>query len=291
MSVNAAYLGLILIWSTTPLAIKWSGDGPGFLFAVMARMLIGALVCLVILALMRKRLVWHKKAIYTYLSASLGIFGSMLCVYWGAQHIPSGLVSVLFGLTPLLTSVFAALILKDDRLGGNQLVGIALAISGLIVIFYTDIATSHFAIKGIIAVIIATTLHSLSTVMVKKTGTDLPGIVVSTGALLISSLLFLTTWLLGNNQIPDILPIKALGSIFYLGLVGTVVGFTLFYYALNNMKASSIGLIPLITPVLALIFGYLFNSEEIGWTLLAGAGLILSGLFAHNWHTFLNRFR
>jgi drug/metabolite transporter (DMT)-like permease len=57
------------------------------------------------------------------------------------------------------------------------------------------------------------------------------------------------------------------------------------------MKASSLGLIPLITPVLALSLGYLLNSEEIGWTLMIGAGLILSGLFAHNWRTFLSRLR
>lgn len=291
MSVNAAYLGLILIWSTTPLAIKWSAEGPGFLFGVTARMLIGTLVCLLILLFMRKRLVWHPQAVYTYLSSSLGVFGSMLCVYWGAQYITSGLVSVLFGLTPLLTSLFAAFILKEKSLGLSQILGIALALSGLIVIFYTDIAESHFAVKGIIAVFLATSLHSLSTVMVKRVGTDLPGIVVTTGSLLISSLLFLLTWLLGNNALPEVLPIKAIGSIFYLGMIGTVVGFTLFYYALSHMKASSIGLIPLITPVLALILGNLLNAEEIGPKLLLGTGLILSGLVAHNSYIFINRFR
>ena len=44
MSVPAAYLGIILIWSTTPLAVKWSGEGPGYLFGVTARMVIGALL-------------------------------------------------------------------------------------------------------------------------------------------------------------------------------------------------------------------------------------------------------
>ncbi len=42
MSVPAAYLGIILIWSTTPLAIQWSTQGAGFAFAVFARMLVGA---------------------------------------------------------------------------------------------------------------------------------------------------------------------------------------------------------------------------------------------------------
>lgn len=291
MSVNAAYIGLILIWSTTPLAIKWSGEGPGFLFGVTARMLIGTIACLLIITIMRQRLIWNKKAIYTYLSSSLGVFGSMLCVYWGAQYITSGLVSVLFGLTPLLTSVFAAFILKEQSLGRSQLLGLVLALLGLVIIFYTDIANSQFAVQGIIAVVVATTLHSFSTVMVKQMGTELPGIVVTTGSLLISSLLFIVTWMLGDNTLPDTVPAKAMGSIVYLGLVGTVLGFTLFYYALSNMKASSIGLIPLITPVLALILGALLNAEEIGPKLILGSGLILSGLLAHNWQTCVVRFR
>lgn len=38
MSVSAAYLGVILIWITTPLAINWCAAGSHFLFAVTARM-------------------------------------------------------------------------------------------------------------------------------------------------------------------------------------------------------------------------------------------------------------
>ncbi|MDX1336059.1 MAG: EamA family transporter, partial [Gammaproteobacteria bacterium] len=44
MSVPAAYMGIIMIWATTPLAIKWSGESVGFLFGVSARMLIGLAV-------------------------------------------------------------------------------------------------------------------------------------------------------------------------------------------------------------------------------------------------------
>ncbi len=283
MSVNAAYLGIILIWSTTPLAIKWSGDGPGFLFGVTSRMLIGALVCLLILAFMRLRLHWHKQAVQTYLAASLGIFGSMLFVYWGAQYITSGMVSVLFGLSPLLTSVFAAFMLKEKSLAPNKLLGIVIALCGLVVVFYSDIARSSNAYYGIVAVIAATGLHSLSTVMIKKIDCRLPGIIINTGTLLISSLLFLLVWSLTDSHLPDVIPLKSGGSILYLGIFANVVGFTLFFYALKNMDANKIGLIPLITPVIALLIGYVFNAEDVGWTLLAGTGLILTGLLAHNW--------
>lgn len=283
MSVTTAYLGIIIIWSTTPLAIKWSGDGPGFLFGITARMLIGMLICLLILAFMRVRLDWNKNAILTYLAASVGIFGSMLCVYWGAQYITSGMVSVLFGLTPLLTSVFAAIILKENSLDLIKLFGICLALLGLVLVFYTDIARSEYAYIGILAVVCATILHSLSTVLVKKIGCQLPGIVINTGSLVFSSLLFIMVWLASGSSFPETIPLKSGTSILYLGVFGNVIGFTLYFYALKNMDASKIGLIPLITPVLALILGYLFNAETIGWTLITGTGLIMLGLIFHNW--------
>ena len=53
MSIPAAYLGIVLIWSTTPLAIQWSTQGTGFAFAVLARMLIGVIVAALLLAATR----------------------------------------------------------------------------------------------------------------------------------------------------------------------------------------------------------------------------------------------
>ena len=58
MSVPAAYLSIILIWSTTPLAIQWSSTGNGFLFPVMARMIIGLAICVLLLATRVHTLNW-----------------------------------------------------------------------------------------------------------------------------------------------------------------------------------------------------------------------------------------
>ncbi len=52
MSIPAAFLGVVLIWATTPLAIKWSSGGAGFLFSVASRMVLGVVICLVLVALL-----------------------------------------------------------------------------------------------------------------------------------------------------------------------------------------------------------------------------------------------
>ncbi len=282
MSVNSAYLGIILIWSTTPLAIKWSGEEVDFLFGLTARMVIGTIIALIILMFMGLRLQWHRQALLTYLSASLAIYGSMMCVYWGAQFITSGMVSVLFGLTPMLTSLMAALILKENSLSSSKILGIGLAIIGLVVIFYTDITTTALAYSGIIAIVISSAIHSLSTVLVKKVNARMPGIVITTGSLILSSFLFVLTWLLSDSEWPDVIPVKAGASILYLGVFGSVIGFTLYYYALKHLTADKIGLIPLLTPVIALILGHFANNEPLGIKLLIGTGLIMGGLVLHN---------
>jgi drug/metabolite transporter (DMT)-like permease len=114
MSLPAAYISVILIWSTTPLAIKWSAAGAGFSFAVFARMAIGALLCLLLLCLLllvalRVRLPLHRRARLACLASGLSMFGAMALTYWSAQYISSGMISVLFGLSPLLTSLLVAL--------------------------------------------------------------------------------------------------------------------------------------------------------------------------------------
>jgi drug/metabolite transporter (DMT)-like permease len=107
MSVPAAYLGIIFIWSTTPLTIQWSAQGSNFSFAVMSRMLIGLALCLLLLRLTRTRLPLTAEARRLYGVSGATLFASMLLTYWGALHIPSGLISVIFGLSPLVTGLLA----------------------------------------------------------------------------------------------------------------------------------------------------------------------------------------
>src|SRR3990172_6352317 len=59
VSVSAAYIGVIVIWSTTPLAIKWSSEGGGFLFGVTGRMLLGAVLCYALIRAFRIELPWR----------------------------------------------------------------------------------------------------------------------------------------------------------------------------------------------------------------------------------------
>ena len=90
MRVIFAYVGVILIWSTTPLAISWSSLGVGASFAVASRMVLGCLVAFCVLKLANISFALHKKALLAYLVSGLGIYLAMGATYWGALYLPSG---------------------------------------------------------------------------------------------------------------------------------------------------------------------------------------------------------
>lgn len=283
MSVPAAYLGIIIIWSTTPLAIKWSGEEAGFLFGVASRMLIGAAVCTLLLLILARKLPWHREARQTYLAAGLGIYGAMMSVYWGSQYIPSGLISVIFGLTPIVTGVIAAIWLQERSLTASKLAGIFLGIVGLIIIFGTGVELSEGAVSGIAAVLLAVILHSVSAVWVKSISARLPALEVTNGGLLIAAPLYLVTWLLFSDGWPEDISTRTALSISYLAVFGSVLGFIMYFYVLKHIDASRVALVTLLTPVLALLLGQGLNNEIINPAVWIGTFCILVGMSVYQW--------
>ena len=263
MSLPAAYVGVIILWSTTPLAIQWSGDGTGFLFGVASRMTIGAAVALLLVRLLRVVMPWHGKARETYVASGLGIYAAMLCVYWAAQYIPSGWISVLFGLSPIITGVMATLWLDERAFTPAKLGGMLLGLVGLVVIFGTGLDQGTEVIYGILAMLLSVTFHSLSSVWVKRIDAGLNGLTVSAGGLMVSVPLFLLTWVAAGTEWPQHVPLRAGLSIVYLAIFGSVLGFALYYYVLRQVEASRVALIALVTPVTALLLGNVLNGEPV----------------------------
>ena len=150
MSIPVAYLGIILIWSTTPLAIQWSTQGTSFALAVFARMLIGAVVAALIVLVWRIRFPLHDRARRAYVVGGLGLFSAMALTYWAARYVHSGLISVLFGLSPLMAGVLAALWLGERALTRLKVGGMLLGACGLAVIFiHGDSLGGEHALAGL----------------------------------------------------------------------------------------------------------------------------------------------
>jgi drug/metabolite transporter (DMT)-like permease len=287
MPPTAAYFIVILIWSTTPLAIQWSAVGVGFAFAVMARMVIGLVVSLLILALWREPPPLHARARRSYMVGGLGLFGAMVLTYWGARFIPSGLVSVLYGLAPILTGVLARLWLDEDALTPSKWAGMALGLTGLVVIF----GGSHDlggpdAVMGLAALLVAVLIYSATMVGLKRIGDDSPPLATTAGTLAVSLPLFMAVWAVADGHAPTALNGRAGMAILYLGLFGSVIGFALYYHVIKHMETGQVALITLITPVIALLLGHWANGEVITARVWAGVACVGLGLVMHQWGVF-----
>lgn len=288
--ISTAYLGVIAIWSTTPLGIQWSTLGSSYAFAVMVRMLIGWAICLIGLRVARMALPLDVNARKLYAASGLSMFSAMLCTYWGAQHIPSGLISVIFGLSPLATGVFATWWLRTHELTPLRIVGLALSLVGLWVIFGQPWPGDSHATAGILAVILGMTLQALGLVWIKRIGLErneppLTSLAITTGSLSVGTPLFVIAWLgADGGHLPADVSLRTTLSIIYLGVFGSVVGFTLYYYVIKHLDAGRVALITLITPVTALLLGQTLNHESIPTSGWLGIALIGAGLVLYEWH-------
>ena len=274
---------VILIWSTTPLAVKWSAEGTGFIFGVSARMVIGMLVLIVLALIKRVPVPLHRQAIVTYIAAGAGIYGAMLSVYWGSQFIQSGFIAVLFGLSPIFTGGLAYFVLNERGWTTFKLLGVFFALAGLIVIFSQSIDFGSVAAYGIAAVLLSVFIHSLSAVFVKKLHGQLSSLTVTTGGMLVATPTYIITWLSIDGKLPSAIPDYALWSIVYLGVIATAIGFNLYFYILKHLPVSQVALLTLITPVSALWIGQLLNNEQINSHAWFGSAMILTGMGVYQW--------
>ncbi|ATX81310.1 EamA-like transporter family protein [Mariprofundus ferrinatatus] len=291
MSVPSAYIGVIIIWSTTPLAILWSSEEVGFVFGLTSRMLIGAVLALIVAALLGSGMKWHRSALIAYSAAAIGIFGGMISVYWAAQFIPTGWISVIFGLSPLFTALMAGWWLEGEKITRSKVLGMLMGITGLAIIFGTSFTLHDQAALGVVGMLVSVSIHCASAVWIKRIDADVPAIVMTSGGLLFAAPLFLMTWILTGAEFPSELSTRTVTAIGYLALLGSVLGFALYYYVLSKVEATKVALLTLVTPLCALAIGHLFNNEPLTLNVVAGSLLILSGLALFEFSDMTGRIR
>jgi drug/metabolite transporter (DMT)-like permease len=289
MQLTTAYLAVILIWATTPLTVKWGGEGAGFLFGVLLRMLIGTVCVAGLLLLLRKSLPFHAAALKTYAAGVAGVYGAMMSVYWAAQFIPSGWIAVIFGLTPIVTAFLSALWLNERFATPLRLIALSLSIFGLSRLYNSAPSGEANYFYGIVGMLASVLLHSFSSVWIKKVDAKLSALSITAGSLFMSMPLFFASWYFVDGQLPEQIPDRSLYAIIYTGVIATAAGFTVYFYVLNRISATRVALITLISPLFALWLGYAFNNEVITQETLVGTGLILLGLTLFEFDTLKKR--
>jgi len=285
VAVLFAYFSVVLIWATTPLAIQWSSDSLSFMAAVVARMAIALAIALLLHGLLRKSLSTYWQHARIYFAASIGIFPNMPVVYWGVQFIPSGLVAVIFAMSPFVTGLITLLLLKQNPFTLKKVMALVLALIGLIVIFYHQLQFNSRSVYGIASILLSCVLFSFSSVWVKKLTqqetVNLDAFHQASGALIFSLPGLVLSWWLIDGAIPHNVSVKSGASIIYLSIMGSLVGAALFFYILQRLSATVVSLITLMTPVLAIIIGKHLADEALSSQTLIGVAIVLFALLLY----------
>jgi len=284
MKIILAYIAVVIIWSSTPIAIQFSQTGLDFFTAVSLRMWISALLSLPLVWIMRQRLALTSAALQSYLAGSLGIYGAMMSVYWGAMYIPSGLISVIYGFSPMLTGALAFLWLKERELTPVRVLALVMAISGLAIVVAARIELDVLAWRGIIGSLVSVLCFAVSAVWVKQVNAGVHPMVQTSGTLWVSSLLYLLTVPFFGIHVPEEWSMVAFSALGYLILFGSLLAFVLYFYILRHLPTSRVTLITLMAPVLAMTWGFLLRGERLQAETITGAAILLFALALYQWH-------
>lgn len=285
MKVPIAYLAVVIIWSTTPLGIVWSSETVQPAMAVMLRMAVAALLGTLLLIIFRIKLPLSANARKLYTYSTLGVYGGMMCGYFAASYVTSGFMSLVFGLSPIVSGLFAQKILNEPAFDRSKIIAMIVCFLGLAIVCWDKLSLDSDSIIGIGLLLTAMTFFSLSAVMVKSVTINIHPLATTIGTLYFALPLFFITWLLssGGQLHTELWSQRSLLAILYLGVFGSLIGFIAYFFVLQRLAASTVALITLITPVFAIALGALFNNESISVKLIIGALLITLGLSIYFW--------
>src|SRR6266705_2320728 len=186
LPVVAAFAALCVIWSSTWLAIKVGlRDLPPISF-VAIRFVI-AVVVLVMVSLGRVRLLPKRRSEWALLAFTGVLMFAMNygLLFWGEQHVSSGLAAVLQATIPLFGLVMAHQFLPAERMTAAKVFGVLLGLAGVAVIFSNQMsAESGRALWGSAAIVAGAFAVSLSNVIIKARGGHFEPAVLAAGQMI-----------------------------------------------------------------------------------------------------------
>ncbi len=284
MSVPVAYVAVVIIWSTTPLGIVWSSESVSPTMAVLMRMLIAGLLGCLIIKFSRVKLPWHRQARMVYIYSALGIFGGMSLCYMAATYLSSGMISLIFGLSPIISGLLSQRILAEPKFSRVRQIAMLISLLGLAIVCSNSLSLNHESELGLLFILLAVFFFSLSGVLVKSVEADIHPMATTVGALWVSIPLFALTWALFDGTLPVTQwQAGSLWAILYLGIFGSLIGFVAYFYVLQKLAPSTVALITLMTPVLALGLGAYLNDETVTLSLILGTIFVMLGLVLYQW--------
>ncbi len=283
------------IWGSSFLLIRIGVGELRPVEVVFIRTAIAAVGLSAVIAFRRVRVPTDWANIRALIIIGLGnVVAPFILISWGEQHISSGMAAVLQSTAALFTLVIAHFAFDDERMSIPKVAGLIVGFIGVVVLFSTEInlgggesaasADSGISLSllGQLAIVVASlfyaTFSTYSRTIIK--GKVEPIVMAAgtmiTGAIATAPLTFLTEG--GFTPFNQAISPDVINAMVVLGALNTFVAYLFYYFIVRELGASKASMVTYIVPIVGLVLGAVFLQEEVGPTLIFGAGLIFTGI-------------
>ncbi|HBX07215.1 MAG TPA: O-acetylserine/cysteine exporter [Leclercia adecarboxylata] len=218
------------------------------------------------------------------LTISFGQFAFLFCaINFG---MPAGLASLVLQAQAFFTIILGALVF-GERLQGKQLVGIALAVVGVLVLAEASLNGQHVALLGFVLTLAAAFCWASGNIFNKKimqleTRPAVMSLVVWSALIPIVPFMVASYLLDGPTVMLHslvTLDLTTILSLIYLAFVATIVGYGIWGALLGRYETWRVAPLSLLVPVVGIASAALLLDEKLGALQLVGALLVMAGLY------------
>ena len=270
LASQGATSGFVLLWGSAAIFTRLGLDNASPFMLLVCRFAL-ALATLLIVGCFRRR--WLPKPgtrKQVALTGLLLIGGYSVCYFQAMAHgVTPGLIATIMGIQPILT-----LCLVERRMQGTRLLGLLVALSGLILLVWRSLAASHLPASGILFALAALLFMTFGAIMQKRTPQAPADVLpLQYGVSLLLCLLMLP---LGSLHVT--LNREFLLAVLFLGVLISVVAQLLLYRLLNTGSIVNVTSLFYLVPVITAALDYLLLGNALPWSGIAGMAAILLGI-------------
>ncbi|MFM9008364.1 MAG: DMT family transporter [Bacteroidota bacterium] len=277
---------ICIVWGTTYGAIRlgMTTGFPPVLFSAFRYLFAGAAL-LAYFAFSQKLCVPDLRDVKRMLVSGFFFFiaGNLLMVY-GQQTVGGGLASLLNAAYPFWVVLITRMWNPSEQTPPQVWLGIVIGLLGQWLIIGGHWNDSHvIATPGGLLLILAGLLSgSFASVYMRKYPVSMEPVQAAGWQMLLCGIpVALFGWFGGEG---DLLPAnpKSWMALAYLVLVGSVIGYSLFVYAIRHLPAQQVSIYAYVNPVIALLVGALWMHEPVTGRMLLAMAVIFTGVYLVN---------
>ena len=284
-----ALLGLLaLMWGSSYLFIKIGVETLPPLSLVVLRLLVGFAILLVVVGVTRTPLPRDLRTLgHLAILGAVNIAIPFWLIGWAEQHIASGLTGILQSTSPFFTLVLAASFVHDEHVTRGRVAGIAIGFLGIFVLSAHDLAdlgttAGTQRLLAQLAVVLASLAYAAGNTYARRTLREARPLVLATGQVgwALAIVVVLALLVDGGITLPTV-PQAAL-AVGWLGTIGTGFAYLVFFRLLSGWGPTRASLVSYLLPVVAVVLGVVVLGETVDAAFLAGAALIVAGIWVVN---------